>query len=106
MESYAGMDPEALEGLTPEERYQVYKMIKVREIAHLDGALEVSGALAGPIGVGNAGTASPVVFLPAPPEGVGKLSQVTKPVPTSTTMAVVVPMTPPARTSKGKWTPR
>lgn len=52
------MAPEALESLTPEERYQVYKMLKVRAVAHVDGALEVSGALAGPVGVSNAGTAS------------------------------------------------
>jgi hypothetical protein len=57
LESYVGMAAEALESLTPEERYQVYKMLKVRVVAHVDGALEVSGALAGPVGVSKGETA-------------------------------------------------
>ena len=39
------MAPEALESLTPEERHQVYKMLRIRAIAHVDGTLEVSGML-------------------------------------------------------------
>ncbi len=57
LESYAGLAPEILAGLTPEERHQVYKMLRVRAVVHVDGTLEVSGALAGAIGVSNWGTA-------------------------------------------------
>ncbi len=53
LESYAGMAPEALSSLTAEERHQVYKMLRVRVTVHMDGTLEVSGALAGAIGISN-----------------------------------------------------
>ena len=39
------MAPEALRSLTPEERHQVYKMLKLRVIAHLSGDLELTGDL-------------------------------------------------------------
>lgn len=68
LESYAGMAPEALESLTPEERYQVYKLLKVRVVAHANGALEVSGALAGPVGGSNAETVSSCRLSTASPE--------------------------------------
>ena len=58
LQSYAGVAPEALESLTPEERYQVYKMLKVGAVAHVGDALEVSRALADHIGVSKVGTAS------------------------------------------------
>ena len=58
MQSYAGVAPEALESLAPEERYQVYKMLTVGAIAHVGDALEVSRALADHIGVSKVGTAS------------------------------------------------
>lgn len=38
------MTPDALDTLTPEERHHVYKMLRLRVVVHLDGALEVSGA--------------------------------------------------------------
>jgi site-specific DNA recombinase len=57
LESYAGLAPEILAGLTPEECHQVYKMLRVRAVVHVDGVLEVSGALAGAICVSNWGTA-------------------------------------------------
>jgi site-specific DNA recombinase len=57
LESYAGMAPEALKILTPEERHQVYRMLRVRVAVHGDGTLEVSGALAGAIGISNLETA-------------------------------------------------
>lgn len=50
--------PEVLEGLTPEERYQVYKMLKVGVVAAVGDALEVSRTLADHIGVSKVGTAS------------------------------------------------
>ena len=39
------MAPEALRSLTPEERHQVYKMLRLRVIAHLSGDLELTGDL-------------------------------------------------------------
>jgi site-specific DNA recombinase len=54
LEAYAGMAPEALASLTSEERRRIYKMLGVGVVVHVeDGALEVSGQLAGPIGVSN-----------------------------------------------------
>ena len=45
MEQYAGMTPEALDNLSPEERHSSYKLLKLRVDMHLDGTLEVSGVL-------------------------------------------------------------
>jgi hypothetical protein len=36
--------PGALDSLTPEERHQVYKVIKLKVVSPADGPLEVSGA--------------------------------------------------------------
>ncbi|HEX8260371.1 MAG TPA: recombinase family protein [Rubrobacteraceae bacterium] len=49
--SLMGMVPEALDKLTPEERCQVYKMLKLRVSAYPDGSLEVSGAFGEDLGV-------------------------------------------------------
>jgi site-specific DNA recombinase len=43
LESYARMVPEELDRLTADERHQVYKMLRLRVLAHRDGTLEVSG---------------------------------------------------------------
>jgi hypothetical protein len=56
LDSYAGMAPEALESLTLEERHRVYKMLWIRAVAHVDGTLEISGALASAVGVTNLAT--------------------------------------------------
>ena len=46
LESYAGVIPEALDGLTPEERrHRVYRMLMLREAAQADETLAVSGVL-------------------------------------------------------------
>jgi hypothetical protein len=45
LDHYAAMAPEALRSLTPEERHQVYKMLRLRVIAHLSGDLELAGDL-------------------------------------------------------------
>jgi hypothetical protein len=45
------MAPEALDTLTPEERRQVYKMLKVRVTAYPDARLEVGGLLTSMAGV-------------------------------------------------------
>jgi len=47
LEHYAGMVPGALDGLAPEERHRVYKMLRLRILVHPDGTLEVSGAFGG-----------------------------------------------------------
>jgi site-specific DNA recombinase len=43
LDEYARMAPETLEVLTPEERRQVYSMLRLRAMVRMDGALEVSG---------------------------------------------------------------
>jgi hypothetical protein len=39
------MAPEALKSLTPEERHQVYKMLRINVTARLDSCVEVVGDL-------------------------------------------------------------
>ena len=48
LSSYAGTVPEALEGLTPEERHRVYRMLGLRVAADADETLAVSGILRDP----------------------------------------------------------
>jgi site-specific DNA recombinase len=43
LESYVGMIPEALDVLTPEERYRVYKMLRLRVVLGPDTSPEVIG---------------------------------------------------------------
>ena len=43
LDNYAHMVPEALDALTPEERHQVYRMLRLRAAVMMGGALEVSG---------------------------------------------------------------
>jgi len=45
LESYASMAPAALDALSPEERHQVYKMLRLTVEISPDGSLEVSGVL-------------------------------------------------------------
>ena len=45
LESYVDMAPEALESLAPEERHQIYKMLRLQVLADADGRSEVTGAL-------------------------------------------------------------
>ena len=45
LEHYATMMPEALAELTPEERHQVYKMLRLEVYVHPDGDLEILGVL-------------------------------------------------------------
>jgi hypothetical protein len=44
IENYAGLVPGALEDLSPRERHQVYRMLRLKVVAHSDDNLEVSGA--------------------------------------------------------------
>ena len=45
LDHYAAMAPEALSSLTPEERHQVYKILRLKVIAHLNGEVELIGDL-------------------------------------------------------------
>jgi site-specific DNA recombinase len=45
LESYARMTPAALDALSPEERHQVYKMLRLTVEISPDGSLDVSGVL-------------------------------------------------------------
>jgi len=45
LDYYAGMTPAALEALTPEERHQVYKMLRLAVEISPDGSLDISGVL-------------------------------------------------------------
>ncbi len=42
---YSGMAPEALDALSPEERHQLYKMLRLKVAANPDRSLEITGAL-------------------------------------------------------------
>ena len=50
LETYAGAVPEILDALTPEERHQVYKMLRLEVLAYPDKSLQVSGAIVGGVG--------------------------------------------------------
>jgi hypothetical protein len=43
MDYYAGMVPEGLENLTPQERHRVYGMLRLEVLAYPDGSLKMSG---------------------------------------------------------------
>jgi site-specific DNA recombinase len=47
LEAYANVAVEALEGLSPEERNKLYKILKLRVVLHDDGTPEVSGVFCG-----------------------------------------------------------
>src|SRR5215211_8630302 len=52
LEHYAEMIPEALDDLTPEERRDVYKMMRLKVLIFPDGSVEVTGVFGGPLEVG------------------------------------------------------
>ncbi len=43
LETYAGLMPEALDELRPDERHRVYRMISMKAHIGADGSLELSG---------------------------------------------------------------
>ena len=45
LESYERATPEVLDALAPEERYDVYRTIRLEVLAHPDGSLEATGDL-------------------------------------------------------------
>jgi hypothetical protein len=46
------MVPQALDDLTPEERRDVYKMMRLKVLIFSDGSVEVTGVFGGPLGIG------------------------------------------------------
>jgi hypothetical protein len=46
LESLVAMTPEAIDGLAPEERHRIYKIMKLRASALLDGGIEINGNIA------------------------------------------------------------
>ncbi|MBA2715025.1 MAG: recombinase zinc beta ribbon domain-containing protein, partial [Rubrobacteraceae bacterium] len=59
LEHYASLTPEALKSLASEERHQLYRMLRLRVIAHLDGTIELTGDLVSATDVSNSGTTRP-----------------------------------------------
>jgi site-specific DNA recombinase len=51
LDHYAGLLPEAIDDLAPEERHYIYKMLKLRVNMHPDRMLEVSGVLGEDLGL-------------------------------------------------------
>jgi hypothetical protein len=51
LDYYAGLLPGALDGLAPEERHHIYKLLKLRVGMHPGGMLEVSGVLGEDLGL-------------------------------------------------------
>lgn len=49
LERYAGMVPEPLDALAPEERHRVYKMLRLRVLLNADGSTEITGIFGGPL---------------------------------------------------------
>ena len=97
LDSYAGMAPEALESLAPEERHRVYRMLRIRAVAHVDSTLEVSGGSRAQSELLTWERHPHGRFQPHPRRGVGKPLHAAARVMT----AVAIPMRTPASTSKG-----
>ena len=49
LEHYAGMIPETLGGLAPEERHGIYRMLRLKVVVCADGRVEVTGVFGGPL---------------------------------------------------------
>ena len=47
LEGYVRTAPESLDALTPEERHQVYGMLRMRVVVRMNGTLEASGTFGG-----------------------------------------------------------
>jgi len=53
LEYYAGMVPEALDGLAPKERHSIYRMLRLKVVVCADGRVEVTGVFGGPLEAGS-----------------------------------------------------
>jgi site-specific DNA recombinase len=52
LEHYAGTVPEALDGLDPEERHSIYRMLRLKVVVCADGRVELTGVFGGPLEAG------------------------------------------------------
>lgn len=59
LEQHTTLAPEALDSLAPEERHRLYKMLKLRVVAHFDETIELTGDLMGAAAVSNLETTHP-----------------------------------------------
>jgi hypothetical protein len=50
-EAYRRAVPEALDGLDPEERHRIYRMLRLQVVIHPDARLEASGVLGAGLGL-------------------------------------------------------
>ena len=71
LESYAGMMPEALDSLAPEERSQIYGMLRLKVDALADGMMQARGVLSAELPVCENGL--------APPPATSKIAKKTSP---------------------------
>jgi chromosome segregation ATPase len=55
LRDYAGLMPEALGALAPEERHRVYKMLRLKVLAYPDGSGELNGVFGKGMAVGPSG---------------------------------------------------
>jgi hypothetical protein len=58
LETYAQMAPEALDNLTPEERHQFYRMLRLRVVVQPGHRIELGGAFSHNQGICTLGTTS------------------------------------------------
>jgi len=59
LEHFTTLEPEALDSLAPEERHQLYRMLRLKIVARLDGTFELTGDLMGAASVSNLETTYP-----------------------------------------------
>jgi site-specific DNA recombinase len=59
LEHYTILAPEALDSLAPEERHRLYRMLRLKIVARLDGTFELTGDLMGAASVSNLETTYP-----------------------------------------------
>src|SRR5215203_3690341 len=59
LEHYTTLAPEALDSLAPEEQHRLYRMLRLKIVAHLDETIELTGDLMGTAEVSNLETTHP-----------------------------------------------
>ena len=59
LDYYAALAPEVLDSLTPEERHQLYKILRLKACVNQDGSVKVSGVFGDSFGVCESGLAPP-----------------------------------------------
>ena len=59
LEHYTTLAPEALDSLAPEEQHRLYRMLRLKIVAHLDETIELTGDLMGAAEVSNLETTYP-----------------------------------------------